>query len=130
MSSFQGFKFDDSHIVDYDDLVFYNHQWMIVDINTNSCVCIVGAESESDAFDEACNADKLDRYQIPESDIYPDIEDDVGEILRPIHDFTRLGNACEPFDLTNLRCIELPAVRMSYCASFDRQHGAIVDDND
>jgi len=113
MSKFQGFEFDESHIVDYDDLICHNHQWMIVDVSTNGCICIVGAGNEQDAFDEACDGDKLDKYQIPESDVTDD----------NCEDYIALGNASEWFDLSEIRCIKLPAVTMSYCASFDKQHG-------
>lgn len=57
-------------------------------------VCAVWADCEQDVLDEAVDANLLDGFAVEEKDVETDENGD--EI-----DVTRLGNASEPFDLTN-----------------------------
>jgi len=64
-------------------------------------ICVVFASCLSDALDEAVDENKLDSYQIDESD-YADYKIGTDE-----ETCSHLGNASEPFDISELEIVEM-----------------------
>ncbi len=121
-STYQGIKFTDADIVEPDDYIpdgEYNphgvRPWLLHDHGT--ALCVVFASNLQDAFDTAVDAGKLDHLMIAESEY-----DDYGvNSDEPTCDF--LGNASEPFDIDDVRAVELPNPPFSWCAIFNaHQH--------
>ncbi len=65
-------------------------------------VALVWAEHEQDALDEAVDSNLMDGFQVSQED-YDKASEDERE------DWTPLGNAGEPFDLSNVDIAELDA---------------------
>ncbi len=149
-SKFREIKFTDADIVNLDDYIpavgeggrAYNphnvRPWLIHDHGT--VVCVVFASNVQDALDEACDANKLDAWQIDpkdEGDRTDYMTNNVSEIaagydvdcVEYIHtdgswwwwkvEPTCLGNAGEPFDIDGLDVVELPNPPHSFCALFN-----------
>lgn len=68
-------------------------------------ICVVFARNEQEAFDQAVNENKLDRYMI-ENPTEEDWEDENYHVL---------GNASELFDTSNLGIVRLLQPNLSYC---------------
>lgn len=118
------FSFVDSDIVNPEDCIFageYNPHnvrgWLLHDHGFT--ICIVYADSLQDAIDIAVDNDKMDRYQIEESD-YADYGINTDE---PTCAF--LGNAGEPFDIDTLGYVELPSPKKSIVAQYGNEINAI-----
>jgi len=114
------FSFEDSDIVNPDDFIAdgdYNPHnirlWLIHDHGfTVGCAF---ASNLQDAFNELVDGDKLDSFQIGESDYANyDINSDS-----PTCAF--LGNASEPFDIEALGCVEILSPPMSIVGLFKHQ---------
>jgi hypothetical protein len=108
--------FADSDVVNKTDFIpagEYNphnvRPWLIHDHGTT--ICIVFAANEQDALDTAVDEDKLDPWQISESEMA-----DYGPEGEGI---TYLGNAGETFDIETLGMIELPNPPFSFVALFN-----------
>lgn len=71
--------------------------------NEFGALCAVWADCEQDALDEAVDANFLDSLQVDEAEFAQMPEDEQDE-------FARLGNAGEPFDLSN---VWIQTVRLS-----------------
>jgi hypothetical protein len=72
-------------------------------------VAIVFADCEQDALDEAVDQDMLDGYLIEAKDLEEAEKDET---------VTYLGNASEPFDISEIHIRELPNPRFSWVAMF------------
>lgn len=143
-------KFTDKDVVNPDDFIpatneaYKSHNphhmrpWLIHDHGTAACV--VFAQSQRDALDEAANAGKLDPWQIDPSDeddradymttneeevaskydVYaPEYVDTDGVKWYWNMEPTLLGNAGEPFDIEGLEVVELPIPKFSFCTLFN-----------
>jgi hypothetical protein len=82
--------------------------------NEYGAVALVFARCEQDAIDAAADAGKLDSCKIDPADTDYDADADtyLGE------EVNHLGNAGEPFDLTNIGVIELPVPKFSLAGLF------------
>lgn len=75
--------------------------------NFSRCLAILWAENESDALDEAVNANLLDSLQVDEQDA-TEGQDSEG-FPQDKDGIARLGNASEPFDISELTITEITA---------------------
>ena len=107
----KGFEVDDSMVVNPDDYIPEGNlnwhrmrPWLIH--NEYGPMCIVFAHHEGDALDQAVDSNRLDSC--------------LNEIEHATHgdecECSFLGNASEPFDLTNIGIVELPNPKFSFCA--------------
>lgn len=110
---YNGQKLSDSLVVNPDDFIpageFNPHNvrpWLIEGYGP---IAIVFADCEQDALDEAADRDKLDGYLIPATEL---------EEAEKEERVAYLGNASEPFDLTDIRIQELPIPAYSWLAMF------------
>jgi len=96
----------DNDVVNLDD---YHYAKVVYIIHDHSvCVCVVLANCLHEAFDIAADAGKLERYAVTlPSEEFPDTEYGENESI------ARLGNCGEPFDIGDLRVVELPMPKMS-----------------
>jgi len=120
-------RFSDDDVVNPDEFTpngEYNphsvRPWLFHD--HGFALAVVFAESLQDALDIAVDAEKLDRYLIPEpsntpgartsllAEDYPTLGTENEEGI------TRLGNASEPFDIESLGYVELRNPPFSFCA--------------
>lgn len=109
-------KFTDADVVNKDNFIpagEYNphnvRPWLFYD--HGFVLAVAFADCLQDALDEAVDANKLDCYQVLESDLADYGPDGDG--------ITHLGNAGEPFDIESLGIIELPNPAFSFCALFN-----------
>jgi hypothetical protein len=114
-ATYQGFTFSDSDIANVDDWIpegEYNpHNIRAFLLHDHGfVVAVVFAGNLQDALDEAVDNDKLDRFQIGESEMKDYPEDGEG--------ISFLGNASEPFDIDTLGVVELPNPPRSFCSQF------------
>jgi hypothetical protein len=112
----QGVTFTDADVVNRDAYIpkgDYNphnvRPWLLHDHGFT--VAIVFASTLQDALDEAADAGKLDRFQVPEYDVKDYGEDGDG--------LTYLGNASEPFDIESLGVLEMASPAFSFVALFN-----------
>lgn len=84
---------------DYRDKLFAIHAPLG---NFSHCLGILWSEGEHTALDDACDENLLDSLAIPAED-YAKMSEAEQE------DCSTLGNASEPFDLTNVSLVEIPA---------------------
>lgn len=148
-SEFREIKFTDDDVVNIDDWIpagdynphnvrpflFHDHGFVL---------CVVFADGEQDALDEAADSGKLDSFKIdlesesefedyltPNwSEADPGLDEDCPEITKNgIAYWWRngmvpgfLGNAGEPFDIESLQWEELPNPKRSFCAQFNELH--------
>jgi hypothetical protein len=138
-STYRGIQFSDSDVVNKDDFIpagehnphnvrafLLHHEGLVV--------AVVFAGSLQDALDEAVDNDRLDQYMLdpkqPETqDGYMhEVEPGKGMLLprdgkevRMDWDdgVTFLGNASEPFDISELSHVELPNPIFSFCSLFN-----------
>lgn len=157
MSKFNEITFTDADVVNLDNWIpagEYNphgvRPWLLHD--SGFVLCVVFADCEQEALDEAVDADKLDRFLIDvkslaEREDYmtqdvnemaagfdpevPDYVDEAGGKWWWADDAPTpafLGNAGEPFDIESLGVEELPNPKRSFCAQFDAARGDSTDD--
>lgn len=120
-TTYQGFTFTDADVVNLENCIYQGEfnphnvrPWLI---HSATCVlAVVFATCEQDALDEAVDESKLDGLQVSEDDIHSDEGSEYGP-----NDYyvTRLGNASEAFDLTDVGIIPMPTPKRSFCAEFN-----------
>jgi hypothetical protein len=117
-ATFDQIKFTDADVVNPGDYIpkgEYNphniHPYLLHDHGVT--LAVVFASCLQDAFDEAADADKLDRYMIGAKE-FDDYVDEKGNE----EGVTYLGNGGEPFDIEGLGAIELPNPPFSFVALF------------
>lgn len=101
--------------------------WLIG--NEYGVLAIVYAHHEQDAMDEMADSGKLDGHRAEESELtqneYGEDVDDCGTVM------SRLGNAGEPFDLTNIWMRELPNKQYAkikrHFIAMSGDHGCLPD---
>jgi hypothetical protein len=103
-------KFTDADVVNVEDWIpagEYNphkvRPWLLHDCGFT--LAVVFASCLQDVLDIAVDNNKLDQFKIEESDL-SDYRDDG--------DIDYLGNACEPFDIDVVDCVELRNPPMSF----------------
>lgn len=99
MVKFQGYNIEPKHVIDVDNLSFFQLHYLVVDISSGKVIGIVGARCEGDVFDELCDQDRLDQYQLPNDATEEEKENAAS-----------LGNASELFDIVDLQIFKLPTV--------------------
>lgn len=110
----KGMEFSDKDVLNWDDFEprtrkEHNGKKPFLIYNEYGTLCIVFADNEQDALDEAADRDAMKGHKINPEDKDYDAEKGTynGEGV------TYLGNASEPYDLTNIGTVELPTPRMS-----------------
>lgn len=118
-AEYKNIRFSDSDVVNIDAHPMAgcgcddNKCWMVYR-QWQSGACAVGvvfAQNEQDAFDECANSGKLDRELVHDTDLADYGPEEEG--------IARLGNAGEPFDLTDIGIMEMPCPALSFVALFN-----------
>ncbi len=145
-SEFREIKFTDADVVNLDDWIpageynphnvrpflFHDHGFVL---------CVVFADCESNALDEAADSGKLDSFKIDlesesefEDYLTPNWSEADSGLDRDCPEITKngvaywwrqykipsfLGNAGEPFDIDSLNMELMPNPRRSFCAQFN-----------
>lgn len=84
----------------------YNHHPFILH-DAGFVVCVVFASNLQDALDEAVDQNKLDRFQVTETELKDYITGQDAEGFDEYDGITHLGNASEPFDIESLGIVEM-----------------------
>jgi hypothetical protein len=133
-----GFSFDDSDVVNVDEIWDRNMKPFLFH-NNGSTICVVFGRNLQDAFDEAVDANKFDRWQIKpgEGDWLDYMTADVSEMASGFDatcpeytspdgvpywwkvEPTFMGNASEPFDIETIGVVELKMPPLSFAALYD-----------
>ena len=146
-SEFRGIKFSDKDVVETSSFIpkgEYNphnvRPWIIY-YNQGYVLCVVFASHEQEAFDIACDEGKLDRFLIDttKADVREEymttnfkkatggldpevpefVSDDGDEWWWKDSEPAFLGNASEPFDLSEVGFFEMPNPAYSWVAMFN-----------
>lgn len=126
---YRGIKFSDKDVVNTDNFIPKGESnphnvrpWLIH--NEGFIVCIVFADCEQDAWDEAVDNHKLDAWLIEEAGNTPGTKGLPAEDYPTLgteeeeDSITRLGNVGEPFDIETLSILQLPIPPYSWVSMF------------
>lgn len=119
MSQFNEITFSDSDIVNADDwrAAGESHPSKTYLLSDHGfTLAVVFADCEQDAIDIACDAGKLDRYEVTAEELADYGATDAEQSER----LSYLGNNGKAHDIETLCIVELPSVkRLGFCAAFD-----------
>jgi len=112
------FRFTDADVVNdcnFIPLGDYNpHKvvpWLLHD--EGFTICVVFADCENDALDEAADEGKLDRYLLDDA-----AAEEAEKKNIPV---SFLGNYGKPYDVENLGIMQLPTPSFSFCSLFNNE---------
>jgi hypothetical protein len=111
-AEFNGVRFTDADVVGVDD--WFSCQWLRPWLihDHGFVVCVVFAEKEEWAWDEAANRGKLKSFAVDPGCLADYTSED---------DLLYIGDACSPHDVQALTIVELPMPKYSFVACFNKE---------